>query len=218
MTIRILIADDHGVLRAGLRSLLNAEPDMEVIGEAESSKEAVSLANHSDPDVILMDISMPGEDGLEGTRQILASQPKRRVLLLTVHEDSSLMREALQIGATGYILKRAVESELIDAIRAVARGELYIHPAMTRALLDEPTGSRPVQSNQVTITQREVEILRYIAQGYTNRQIAELLCISVRTVESHRANLMDKLDLHSRVELVRYATDHGLLDKGDFQR
>ena len=137
--------------------------------------------------------------------------------MLTVHEDSSLMRAALDNGAAGYILKRAVESELIDAIRAVQRGELYIHPAMTRALLDEQRERQPLQGQEATLTQREVEVLKYIAQGYTNRQIADLLCISVRTVESHRANLMDKLDLHSRVELVRYATQHGLLEdeKGD---
>jgi DNA-binding NarL/FixJ family response regulator len=133
-------------------------------------------------------------------------------LLLTVHEDSGLMREALDVGAAGYILKRAVESELIDAIRAVQRGELYIHPAMPRALLDESNWSQLANRPERTLTLREVEVLKYIAQGYTNRQIAGLLCISVRTVESHRANLMDKLDLHSRVELVRYANEHNLLN------
>ena len=212
MTIRILIAEDHGVLRAGLRALLNNELDMEVVGEAEDGNQVVSLAERLDPDVVIMDISMPGQDGLEATRQILESQPDRRVLLLTVHEDSSLMRAALDNGAAGYILKRAVESELIDAIRAVQRGELYIHPAMTRALLDEPRESQPLQGQDATLTQREVEVLKYIAEGYTNRQIADLLSISIRTVESHRANLMDKLDLHSRVELVRYATEHSLLN------
>lgn len=212
MAIRILIAEDHGVLRAGLRALLNNELDMQVVGEAEDGIQAVSLAERLDPDVVIMDISMPGQDGLDATQQILESQPDQRVLLLTVHEDSGLMREALDVGAAGYILKRAVESELIDAIRAVQRGELYIHPAMTRALLDESNGSQPAKRSEQTLTLREVEVLKYIAQGYTNRQIAGLLCISVRTVESHRANLMDKLDLHSRVELVRYANEHNLLN------
>jgi two-component system response regulator NreC len=213
MSLRILIADDHGVLRAGLRALLNSEPDMEVVGEAADGDEALQLAGALCPDVVLMDINMPGRDGLDATRQLVKLQSDIHVLILTFHEDSSLLQEAIQAGASGYILKRAVQSELVDAIKAIARGDMYIHPAMTRALLVNSAlvpDSNPVAID--TLTPREVDVLRLLAQGYTNRQVAEKLTLSVRTVESHRANLMDKLDLHSRVELVRYAAQHDLLE------
>lgn len=213
MSIRILVADDHGVLRAGLRALLNAEPDFEVVGEAADGHTALRLATELRPDVALMDLSMPGLDGIQVTRQLKEVLPGTRVLILTVHEDESLLREAIQAGASGYIIKRAVESELINAIHAVCSGHLYVHPAMTRALLrdlsptlasDEPPAEQ--------LTPREVDVLRLIAQGYTNRQVAEQLHVSVRTVESHRANLTSKLGLSSRAELVRYAKEHGLLE------
>lgn len=213
MPIRILIADDHGVLRVGLRVLLNAEPDLEVIGEAADGHETLRLAGELHPDVVLLDISMPEPGGIEVTRRLKETLPDTRVLILTVHEDVGLLREAVQAGAAGYIIKRAVESELINAIHAVWRGDVYIHPAMTRALLTDaaptPASSEvPVEP----LTPRETEVLQLIAQGYTNRQIAEALTISIRTVETHRANLMDKLGLRSRVELVRYAREHGLLE------
>ena len=214
MSIRILIADDHGVLRAGLRALLSAESELEVVDEASSGNEALTLAGELQPDLILLDISMPDLGGIEVTRRLKEMLPNVRVLILTVHEDESLLQEAIQAGASGYIVKRAVESELIDAIRAVWRGDLYIHPAMTRALLKEMSPSRssnneaPVES----LTPRETDVLRLIAQGYTNRQMADMLSISVRTVESHRSNLMGKLDLHSRVELVRYAKENHLIN------
>ena len=213
MSLRILIADDHGVLRAGLRALLNAEQDMEVVGEAVDGDEALRLAGALHPDVVLMDINMPGCDGINATRQLLALRSDIRVLILTFHEDNSLLQEAIQAGAAGYILKRAVQSELVDAIKAVARGDMYIHPAMTRALLVNSTllpDPNPVAIDM--LTPREIEVLRLLAQGYTNRQIAEQLTLSVRTVESHRANLLDKLNLHSRLELVRYAAQHNLLE------
>lgn len=218
MTTQILIADDHGVLRAGLRALLNNEPDLEVVGEAANGEEALRLAGELQPDVVLMDINMPGGDGIETTRHLLAAWPDARVLILTFHEDECLLQAAIRAGAAGYILKRAVESELINAIRAVSRGELYVHSAMTRALLADAPIAPPTQRAAVDIlTPRETEVLGLLAQGYTNRQIADLLTISVRTVESHRANLMDKLDLHSRVELVRYAAEHELLELDDIQ-
>ena len=213
MSIRILIADDHGVLRAGLRALLSAEPELEVVDEASSGSEALSLADELQPDLILLDISMPDLGGIEVTRRLKELLPNVRVLILTVHEDESLLQEAIQAGASGYIVKRAVESELIDAIRAVWRGDLYIHPAMTRALLKEMSPS-PASNNEASVeslTPRETDVLRLIAQGYTNRQMADMLSISVRTVESHRSNLMGKLDLHSRVELVRYAKENNLI-------
>jgi two-component system response regulator NreC len=162
---------------------------------------------------VVLDISMPGPDGIDVTLQLKELLPDTRVLVLTVHEDESLLRAAVRAGASGYIIKRAVETELIDAIYAVWRGEMYVHPAMTRALLKDL--HPPLTSDEVpveSLTPRETEVLRLIAQGHTNRQIAELLTISVRTVESHRANLMSKLDLGSRLELVHYAMKHGLLE------
>ncbi len=211
MSIRILIVDDHGVLRAGLRALLSAEPDLEVVDEAAGGYEALRLADELRPEVVLLDISIPDLSGIEVTRQLKKILPETRVLILTVHEDESLLQESIRAGAAGYIIKRAVESELIDAIRAVWRGDLYVHPAMTRALFKDispasPSNDPPAES----LTPREVEVLCLIAQGYSNRQIAETLSISIRTVESHRANLMGKLNLRSRVELVRYAKEHGL--------
>lgn len=213
MPIRILIADDHTILRAGLISLLNAEAGMEVVGEAHDENSAVSLAVETHPDVVLMDISMPDSGGIEATRRIKQLAPDARVLILTVHEDKSLMQEAIRSGAMGYILKRAVKSELINAIHVVMRDELYLHPAMARLLLLENpapllevTGSIPEP-----LTSREVDILRLIAQGYTNNRAAEILSISVRTVEYHRSNLTDKLNLHSRVDLMRYAEEKGLI-------
>lgn len=213
MPIRILIADDHGILRAGLRALLNAEPDMEVVGEAADSYETLQQAAALRPDITLLDISMPGLGGIEVTRQLKKALPDVRVLILTVHEDESLLREAIRAGAAGYIIKRAVESELIDAIRAVWHGGVYIHPTMTRALLKEVVPASPTEERpSMPLTPRETEVLRLIAEGYTNRQVAEALAISVRTVESHRANIMGKLGLRTRVELVRYAREHGLLE------
>ncbi len=213
MTIRILIADDHGVIRGGLRALLQAEPDFEIVTEARDGTEALDLARQMEPDVILLDLSMPELDGIEVARRLKETGSRVRALILTVHEDESLLQEAIEAGAAGYIVKRAAESELIDAIRAVARGDLYIHPAMTRALLKGI--SPPPLSRKPSLeapTPRELEVLRLIAQGYTNRQTAEALGISARTVEGHRANLMSKLNLSSRVELIRYAREIGLIE------
>ncbi len=214
MTIRILIADDHGVLRAGLKALLSAEPDLEVVAETDNGDETLELAIATQFDVILLDISMPGPGGIEVTRQLKEIAPEIHVLILTVHEDESLLQEAIRAGASGYIIKRAAESELIDAIRAVWRDDLYIHPAMTRALLKDmpsPVASSSNDAPVEALTPREIDVLRLIAQGYTNRQMADMLTISVRTVESHRSNLMGKLGLHSRVELVRYAKENDLI-------
>lgn len=213
MPIRILIADDHGVLRAGLRAVLNAEPDMTVVAEAGDGPTALRLATELCPDILLLDISMPGMNGVEVTRQLKKAQPDVRALILTLHEDEGLLQEAIQAGASGYIVKRAVESELISAIQAVYRGDIYIHPAMTRALLKDVSPSLVTDKEPTEpLSPREVEVLRLVADGHTNRQVAEMLHVSVRTVESHRANLMGKLNLSSPAQLVRYALEHGLLD------
>lgn len=211
ITIRILIADDHGVLRAGLRALLTGAPDIEVVAEAGNGEEALDLAAQTLPDIALIDISMPRLDGIEVTRRLKQVLPEIQVLLLTMHEDGGLLREALRAGAAGYVVKRAAESELMTAIQAVRRGELYVHPALTRSLLQEITPADPPARQAEPLSQREVDVLRLIAQGHTNRQVAEALSLSVRTVESHRASIMEKLGLHSRAELVTYAIKRGLI-------
>ena len=211
MTVRILIADDHGVLRAGLRALLNGAANMQVIAEASNGEEALELACRERPDIVLLDISMPGLDGIEVTRRLKRTMPNAQVLIMTMHEDAGLLREALRAGAAGYIVKRAVESELINAIQAIHRGELYVHPALTRGLFQDLPSAQTTLKDAEALTPREVDVLRLIAEGFTNRQIAETLSLSVRTVESHRATIMDKLDLHSRAALARYAAEHSLL-------
>ena len=212
MNCRVLIADDHGVLRAGLRSMLAGQPDFEVVGEAADGDTAVRLAAELEPDVALLDISMPGPGGIEVTKRILKRSPATRVLILTVHEDASLLKGALHAGAAGYIVKRAVQSELINALQAVAAGEMYVHPSMTRSLVrlsgSTPGGSLP---RDTELTRRELDVLRLVAQGHTNRQVAEELGIGIRTVETHRANVMGKLGLETRIDLVRYALDHKLV-------
>ena len=210
MPIRILIADDHGVIRAGLRALLEDVPDITVVGEASDGVESLAKAVELKPDILLMDLSMPNMGGIEATRQLSQSEPKVRVLILTVHEDESLLKEVIRVGAAGYIIKRAAQEDLIHAIRVVSRGDLYIHPTMTRALFND-AAVPPKVSEIETLTLREIEVLQLLAKGYTNRQIAEHLNLSPRTVEGHRANVSGKLGLHSRVELVEYAEKHGLL-------
>ena len=219
--IRILIVDDHGVLRAGLAALLSAEAEMEVVGEAGSGRECMPLVKALKPDVVLMDINLPDTDGILLTRQVKKAFPETRVLMLTVHEDESLLKGALKGGASGYVIKRAVKAELINAIQAVMRGDLYVHPSMTRALLSsigedlhQAAGPAGNHGGIGQLTGREKDVLQLIAQGYTNAQIGKHLSISVRTVEYHRANLMAKLALTSRVELVRFAVDHGLVENG----
>lgn len=214
MMDRILIVDDHGVLRAGLRALLNGAADLRVVAEAGNGEEALQIAGRVRPDIVLLDISMPGLDGIEVTRRLKDTLPDTQVLIMTMHEDIVLLREALRAGASGYILKRAVESELINAIQAVRRGELYVHPALTRGLLQDAAPAPPPVKEAEALTPREVDVLRLIAEGYANRQIAAALVLSVRTVESHRASIMDKLSLHSRAELAKYAAERGLLRMG----
>ncbi len=212
--IKVLIADDHAVVRAGLRALIHDEPELNLVGEATGGVEAVEMTRQLVPDIVLLDISMPDLDGIQVTRQLRQAESPARILILTVHEDEGLLREALKAGASGYILKKAAESELISAVHVVMRGDLFVDPAMMRSLL----GGSAQDENALTragiepLTRREVDVLKLIVQGYTNRQIAEELSISTRTVEGHRSNLSDKLGLHTRVELVRYAKEHNLIE------
>lgn len=213
MAIRILVVDDHRILRAGLKTLLNTAANLEVVGEGTNGEEAIQAAAQLNPDIVLMDIGMPGMDALEVTRILVQNHPGMKVLILTMHEDSTLLQEYLNAGASGYIIKRAAESELVDAIYAVWRGMIYVHPSLLQTLF---TQSAPATQSQArieskTLTAREIDVLNFIVKGYTNGQIASTLNLSVRTVESHRANLMDKLNLRSRVDLVRYANDNKLL-------
>jgi two-component system response regulator NreC len=212
MPINVLIADDHAIVRAGLRTLITSEVDLKLLGEATGGLEAIEKLKQLQPDVLVLDISMPDLDGIEVIRQLKIVGVTTAILILTVHEDEALLREAIRLGASGYIIKHAAESELIAAIRSVYRGELYVHPKMIRSLVE--TKLPATQSEKVEpegITAREVEILKLIIQGYTNKQVAELLTLSIRTVEGHRANLTDKLGIRSRVDLLRYARDHGLI-------
>jgi two-component system response regulator NreC len=210
---KVLIADDHAIVRTGLRTLLQAEPSLELVGEATGGYEAIELIEETRPDVLLLDISMPDLDGITVIKQIKTRYSDLRILILTIHEDQAMLREAIRAGASGYILKRAAESELISAINFIMRGDMYVDPAMMRELLDGSIHpSRTQNESHEALTPRETEVLTYIVQGYTNRQIGEVLNISVRTVEGHRANLSGKLGLQSRVDLVRYAREHGLID------
>ncbi len=210
---KIVIADDHAVVRAGLRALLQDTPQLELVAEASGGVEALELVKKFQPEVLVLDLSMPDLDGIAVTRQLKEQKYQTRVLILTVHEDEALLREAIQAGASGYILKRAAESELVSAIQVILRGDLYVDPSLLRSLLNDQAKTQPIQPGLVEpLTPREVDVLKLIVEGYTNRQVAEKLSISIRTVEGHRANLSEKLGLHSRVELVRYARDHGLID------
>lgn len=210
---KVLIADDHAIVRAGLRALIGAETGYELVGEASGGYEAISLLEKTLPDVLVLDLSMPDLDGISVTKNIKPRFPDLKILILTLHEDEALLKESIKAGAAGYILKRAAEAELILAIQAILRGDLYVDPSMVRALLGEPKQSSSVQFTPAeALTSREKEILKLIVEGYTNRQIGENLSISIRTVEGHRANISDKLGLHSRVELVRYAREHGMIE------
>jgi len=209
VSIRVLIADDHPLLRAGLRRLLVADGEVDVVGEAENGAEVLRLTGELHPDIVLLDISMPGENGIETARTLKERFTDVLVLFLTMHEEEGMLHEALRAGGDGYVVKRADGPEILRAIHAVRRGEVYVHATMTRALV-QPLPPRHAASKEV-LTQREIDVLRLLARGNTNRQIAELINLSIRTVESHRANLMGKLGLASRVELVTYAEEHGLL-------
>ncbi len=213
--IRILLADDHAVLRAGLRLLLEDRPDMKVVGEAADGAAVVPLAEITHPDIILLDVSMPLLGGLDVLPLLRQKVPDARVLILTMHDDESYLRRALKAGAAGYVLKKAADVELLTAIQAVNRGDVYVHPSMTRALLDEVISSRPQDAPKdqwATLSEREQEVLQLVALGHTGREIAEKLSLSIKTVETYRARGLDKLGLRSRAALVQFALANGLMD------
>lgn len=210
--IRVLIADDHVVMREGICLLLEAESDIEVIGQASDGQEAWEKTRELKPDIVLMDITMPGVSGLEATRRLRAALPGTQVIVLTMHEGDEFFFRMLQAGASGYVLKGASPDELLTAIRAVHRGGVYLYPTMARKLMaDYLTRLPSEQSRYDDLTPREREILTLIAEGLTNRQIAEKLVISVNTVGTHRQNIMGKLDLHNKSELIKYAIRKGLI-------
>jgi DNA-binding NarL/FixJ family response regulator len=210
--VRILLADDHAMLRDGVRMVLESHPGFEVVGTADNGRDAVRLAEELRPDIAVLDVAMPEINGLEATRAIIESSPETSVVVLSMHEGEEYLREALRAGASGYVLKRAAAKELVGAINAVRRGESYLDPALTRTLISDYV--RQVERSDDapdSLTDRELEVLTLVAEGLTNRQIALQLNISIKTVQTHRANLMDKLNLHDRTELVRYAIRRGLI-------
>ncbi len=210
--IRLLLVDDHAILRSGLRSLLNAEPDMEVVGEGANGRQAVQQAVQLQPDVIVMDISMPEMDGLRAAEEIHALKVPSRIVFLTVHADEDYLFQTLKVGASGYVLKSSADSELMDAIRTAHRGEVFLYPSAVKRLLGEYLrGSSEGREEHDTLTSREREVLKLTAEGFTNNEIAEQLVISPKTVDTYRQRIMEKLDLHRRSELVRYALKKGLL-------
>ncbi|GAB4502376.1 MAG: response regulator transcription factor [Anaerolineales bacterium] len=209
----ILLADDHSVLRSGLKLLLESQPDLLVVGEASSGLEALDLAGKLQPDLILLDLSMPGLGGLEALPALRKSVPAAKILILTMHDDPQYLRSALKNGASGYVLKKAADSELISAIRAVLRGEMYVHPSMTRTLLEDmlPRAAASPLDAWDTLSEREQEVLKLVALGYTSAEIAAQLNLSDKTVETYRARGMEKLGLNNRAALVRFALKKGLI-------
>ncbi len=208
--IHILLVDDHAVVRQGFKMMLAAQPDMEIVGEAGNGREALELAGQLQPDVIVMDVAMPELNGIEATRRVADLSPRTRVLALSMHKDSVYVREILRAGARGYLLKDAISSDLLAAVRAIARGEGYLSPGVSDAVLNDYR--RHVTDPIDLLTSREREILQMIAEGKTNKEIATILNLSVYTVDAHRGRIMEKLNLHSVTDLVRFAVRCGLVD------
>jgi len=213
--IHVLLVDDHHIVRSGIKVLLMAEDDIEVVGEATSGKEAIDLACRLSPDVVVMDVQMPGLNGIEATKQITANCPDCAVLALTIHEDEQYFFQMLNAGAMGYVPKRAAPDDLVRAIREASQGNVFLYPSMASALVaDHLHRAQAGETEEKTdvLTEREYEVLTLIAEGLLNREIAEQLTLSVKTIERHRENIMNKLHLHSRTELVKYAIRKGLID------
>jgi two-component system response regulator NreC len=211
VSIRVLIVDDHAVVRAGLALLVDAEADLEAVGEAGSARDAIFEARSTKPDVVLLDVMMPDQSGIEVIPQLLAERPEAKVLVLSMQDDPRYVREAFEAGASGYVLKEAADAEVVAAIREVAAGGRYVHPELGARLVSAETAERR-RAEEDPLSDREREVLRLLALGHTNQEIAKELFISVRTAETHRAHIMQKLRLSSRAELVRYALAEGLLE------
>jgi two-component system response regulator NreC len=209
--IGVLVADDHAVVRSGLRMLIDAQDDLETVGEAGTGDEAVRLARALKPDVVLMDVVMPGKSGIEVMPAVREVAPETKVLVLSMQDDPRYVHEAFSAGASGYVLKEAADSEVVGAIRAVAAGNRYVHPALGARLVAAEAAARRKEEED-PLSEREREVLRLLALGHTNQEIAKTLYISVRTAETHRAHIMQKLRLSTRAELVRYAISEGLLE------
>ena len=210
--VRVALCDDHSVVRSGLRRILAAEPDLEVVGEAGTIREAVVLAAAERPDVFVMDLNLPDGSGITATATVRKASPATRVLVLTVHDDVAYLRRAFEAGADGYVLKEAADVELVHAVRQVASGHQYVHPTLGAALLAPDAPTARLGGPGGDLSEREVEVLRCIALGSTNSEIAERLYVSVRTVETHRAHVQQKLNIRTRAQLVRFARDAGLLE------
>lgn len=208
--IRVLVVDDHAVVRTGLKLLLAAEADLEVVGEAGNAREAVFEVRAHKPDVVLLDVVMPGESGIEALPKLLDESPETKVLVLSMQDDPNYVREAFAVGASGYVLKEAVDAEVVEAIRQVAAGGSYVHPVLGARMVAAEAQARAA-ADADPLSGREREVLKLLALGHTNQEIAKQLYISVRTAETHRAHIMRKLRLDTRAELVRYAIEHGLL-------
>jgi two-component system, NarL family, response regulator NreC len=212
--IEVVLVDDHAVVRSGLRLLLERQQDIEVVGEAGNAKDAIFRARALKPDVMLLDVVMPGESGIEVLPKLLKESPETKVLVLSMQDDPSYVREAFAAGASGYVLKEAADEEVVSAVREIANGGRYVHPALGARLVAAEAEERAAAEAD-PLSEREREVLRLLALGHTNQEIAEQLYISVRTAESHRAHIMQKLRLSTRAELVRYALTHGLLGDDD---
>jgi two-component system, NarL family, response regulator NreC len=211
MSIRVLVVDDHAVVRTGLRRILDAEQDIDTVAEAPTVDRAVFEALEHKPDVVLMDVMMPGKSGIEGVPAVLQAAPDAKVLVLSMQDDPRYVREAFEAGASGYVLKEAADTEVVGAVRTVAAGERYVHPALGARLVAAEVEERK-RAAADPLSDREREVLRLLALGHTNQEIAKQLYISVRTAETHRAHIMQKLGLSSRAELVRHALDQGLIE------
>ena len=213
LTTRILLADDHGLVRRGLRLILDAQPDLEVVAEAGDGAEALKLASTTDIDLAILDISMPRMTGLQATRELHRRHADVRVLLLSMHESEQYLYEALRAGASGYVVKKVADRDLVEACRATMRGEPFLYPSAVTALInDYLRGARDGQQPRDLLTPRETEVVKLVAESYTNRQIAEALVISEKTVDRHRTNILEKLGMRDRVELTRYAIRNGLVE------